>query len=107
MKVKLQRITSCLTRTYEAILRVAGGSAAVAAYVSAFLIAMGVIARYVFNYGVIFAVEVTIYLTAFICFIGAGYTQWQKGHINIDLVTSRLPKKVRHYLLIITLFLVI
>lgn len=78
-------------------------SAGIAGWIAAALIFTGIIARYFFNFGIIFAVEYATYLTAFIAFVGGCYTQYRKGHIHVDLVVGRLPKRVQQYLGVITL----
>jgi TRAP-type C4-dicarboxylate transport system permease small subunit len=67
--------------------------AGVAAWGIALLTIAAVIARYVFNYGISFSADFTTYLSCFACFIGASYCQWIKGHVNVDLITTRLSKK--------------
>ncbi len=101
----LKRIFSRLANIYEATIRICGVSAGVAAWCGALLVFVGVVARYVFNYGIIFAVEYTAYLTGFIAFVGAVYTQGVKGHVNVDLVVSRLPQRAQQWLGVITLAL--
>lgn len=103
MKVTLKRIFSRLANIYEVTLRITGVSAGVAAWCGALLVFAGVIARYVFDYGIIFAVEYTAYLTGFIAFVGAVYTQGVKGHVSVNLVVSRLPKRAQQWLGVITL----
>ena len=89
-----------LARNYKTAMHVLGISAGVAQWTAAGLIFVGVVARYVFNYGIIFTAEFATYMTAFICFVGGAYTQWVNGHVNVSLITSRLPNIVQHWILI-------
>lgn len=103
MKRVLDRIFPRLASIYDATLRIAGLATGVAIWCGAFLIFTEVVARYVFNYGIVFAVEYTCYLTGFVCFVGAAYTQWRRRHITIDLVVVRLPERVQRWSEVITL----
>jgi len=77
--------------------------AGVAAWGIALLTIAAVIARYVFNYGISFAADFTAYLSCFACFIGASYCQWIKGHVNVDLITTRLSKKGQKWMELVAL----
>lgn len=103
MKRVLDRIFPRLASIYDATLRIAGVLTGVAIWCGALLIFTEVVARYVFNYGIIFAVDLTCYLTGFVCFVGAGYTLWMKRHITVSLLVSRLPQRVQQWLEVITL----
>jgi TRAP-type C4-dicarboxylate transport system permease small subunit len=57
-----------------------------------------VIARKVFNAGFTFTVEMTEMSMALIVFLGIGLVTHQRGHIVVDVVTLRLPKRARVWL---------
>ncbi len=58
-----------------------------------FLIAADVILRYVFNSPIPGALEVSEFLLIMVLFFGVAYTAVKKGHVPVDLVTSRLPPR--------------
>jgi TRAP-type C4-dicarboxylate transport system permease small subunit len=64
-----------------------------------------VIFRYLFNKPILGTVEISSYLLVIFCFTGIAFTQSQRGHINIELVTQRLPADLQRILRIITLIL--
>jgi TRAP-type C4-dicarboxylate transport system permease small subunit len=69
------------------------------------LVISGIIARFVFNSNIIFAIEYTEYLIPVLVLWGATYTLQQNGHINVDLVVTHFPAMVRRWLELIGLFL--
>lgn len=66
-----------------------------------FLLAGNTFSRYLFNSPVSFAEEYTAYLVIIITFLPLAYTQRENGHIEVDVIVCRLPKKLR---LILELF---
>jgi C4-dicarboxylate transporter DctQ subunit len=69
------------------------------------LVMAGIIARFVFNSNIIFAIEYTEYLIPILVLWGATFTLQQNAHINVDLVVAHFPAKVRRWLELIGLFL--
>lgn len=55
-----------------------------------------VIARYVFNYSFVWALELTTYLFAGIIFLGISYGIRIGAHIGVDAVVKLLPKRIAH-----------
>lgn len=101
----MRRISVSLVSTGETIARICEVSAGLAIWGGAFLILLAIVARNIFNYGIAFAVDFTCYLTAWVCFVGAAYTQWVEGHISVTLISDRLPQTVRQRLNIATIVL--
>ncbi len=64
-----------------------------------------VVFRYLFNQPVLGTVEISSYLLVIFGFTGMAYTQSQRAHIEIDLITMQLSARPKHILRIITLFL--
>lgn len=62
-----------------------------------------VILRYVFNAPSKWVVEISGYLLVVIVMMGLAYTQKERGHISVDIITSRLPKAVRPWVDLVTL----
>lgn len=54
-----------------------------------------VVSRYVFNSGAVWALELTIYLFAWLMLLGASYGIRVKAHIGVDLLVKRLAPPVR------------
>ena len=61
-----------------------------------------VVARYFFNRPFSFTVEGTELMMGLIVFLGVGLTTHQDGHISVDIVTLRLPDRIRALLSLIT-----
>ena len=64
-----------------------------------------VLFRYAFNKPILGTVEISCYLLVIFGFTGMPYTQSQKAHIAIDLITLQLSPRTNHVLAIITLLL--
>lgn len=62
-----------------------------------FLICGDIIGRYVLRTPIVGAFEFSEFLMAGIIFIGFAYSQAQKAHLKIDLLSSRLPVKTQHF----------
>ncbi len=55
-----------------------------------------VVLRYVFNSGWVWSLEATTYSFAALVLVGMSYGVRTKSHIAVDLMTRRLPPKLRH-----------
>ncbi|GEM_PF-181635 len=66
--------------------------------VTVILIIMGLVSRGIFDKGLVFTEEYSNYCTALMVFAGVGYTMRKGGHINVDLVTQLLPKRIQLFL---------
>jgi TRAP-type transport system small permease protein len=69
------------------------------------LMSAEVIFRYAFNMPILGTVEISSYLLVIFAFTGIAFTQSQRGHINIEIVTQCLPRRVSYVLRIVTLIL--
>ena len=69
------------------------------------IIAAGVFARYVLNSPLFFVDEMSGYLLVMVAYWGISYTTHEEGHVKIDMVTRRLPQKIRERFGIITMVL--
>ncbi len=105
MKMTLGKLGSNLARVYGIVLKGTGFGAGLAAWLAASLILVAIVARSVFNYGLTFPAEYAIYLITFLVFIGASYTMRIRGHVSVDLVVTRLPKRAQEWLIVINLVL--
>jgi len=109
--VTLKRMFSGLATIYDKILTGSGIVAGISLWGLMLVVFLEVLLRYVFHVGRDFTLSYACFLTAFICFFGAAYNQRIRGHVSVDLLTSRLSKRVRRWVdtiaLIISLFAVI
>lgn len=95
-------VSTFFSRFWNSLLNGIGAAGVIVVYFMVFLVFFEVVTREWFNFGAIYAVEFTIYCSAFVCFIGACHTQSVNQHITITLITSRLPQKVQQWLRVIT-----
>lgn len=57
-----------------------------------------VIARYVFNSNILWALELTVFLFAWLVLIGASYAVKKSAHLGVDVLINILPQKQRRIL---------
>jgi len=57
------------------------------------LTTVDVVLRYVFHSPLIGAFEVSEFMMVIIVFFSMAYTQFQKGHVSVDIIVSRLSQK--------------
>ncbi|GAI29466.1 unnamed protein product, partial [marine sediment metagenome] len=69
------------------------------------MVTVSVVLRKAFNYPLNFTQEYSQYLTVLIIYFSAAFTTRAGDHISVKLVVTRLPKKVRNILDVVTLFL--
>lgn len=67
------------------------------------LITYDVLMRYFFNEPQLFVDEVASFLQIVVIFGGLAYTFRTGGHVRVDLVTARLPPRVRAWLRLVAL----
>ena len=60
-----------------------------------FLGAIDVIGRYVFNYPIMGALEISQILLAALVFFGLAYTQMGRKHITVGLAYAKLPPRLK------------
>lgn len=60
-----------------------------------------VVARYVFNDNVLWALEVTVFLFAWMVLLGASYAVKKSIHIGVDVMVNALPRTAQRVLTII------
>lgn len=61
-----------------------------------------VIARYVFNSNILWALEVTVFLFAWLVLIGASYGVKKTFHIGVDVVVALLPPSIRRIMTLVS-----
>lgn len=62
------------------------------------IVFMQVIFRYVFRNSLTWSEEIARYMLVWIIFIGAGYVLGQGAHVNLDILFTRFPGKLRFIL---------
>ena len=78
-----------------AIERVLTGIGAIIVMVMMFLTSLDVVLRYVFKSPLPGAYELQEFLLVGVVFLGLAYIQALKGHLNVDLLTSRLSPRMQ------------
>jgi TRAP-type transport system small permease protein len=68
---------------------------ALALFIMMGLTAADVIGRYLFNRPITGVFEVTEYLVLILIFSFIGYTQSEKGHVAVDLLLVKFPRRIR------------
>lgn len=53
-----------------------------------------VISRYVFDSPTQWSFDATYFLSSLFLSLGMAYTWWSGGHVSVDLITCKLPKRV-------------
>jgi TRAP-type transport system small permease protein len=96
---------SKLEKIDRALSSVGAGLAAMAIILSIAMVVVGVIARYVFNMAVIFIDEYTGYSLVLTTFMGLAYTLRTEGHIDVDLLVSHFPPRVKSWFRAVTTLL--
>jgi TRAP-type transport system small permease protein len=69
------------------------------------LISFDVLMRYFLDQPQLFVDELTSFFLVAVIFLGTGPTFWKGGHIQVDLLTTRLRSKIRSRLRVLTLFI--
>ena len=67
------------------------------------LVTANVISRYIFNRPILGVLEFTEFMIVAVVYLTLSYTQRQKGHIDIELVTAHLPEAKRQVCQLVTL----
>jgi TRAP-type C4-dicarboxylate transport system permease small subunit len=70
-----------------------------------FLTAADVMLRYIFNNPVPGAYEMIEYMMAIVVPFGIAYCAYRRGHVTVDFLVARFPKKLRGIIGMITSFL--
>lgn len=59
------------------------------------MVSIEVILRYCFGHTLFFTEELSRYIMIWIVFLGTALAMYEKGHISIDVLTSKLPLKYK------------
>lgn len=91
-----------ITDVLDSINEYAGRITSVIIYALLIIVIYEVISRKVFNAPTIWSFDLSIMLYSAMFLLGGGYTLKYKGHVAIDVLTSRLTKKKQALISIIT-----
>jgi TRAP-type C4-dicarboxylate transport system permease small subunit len=104
-KMWLNKVIHSLKRMVNPLVRITNGVAAVILVAMMFLTAMDVLLRYIFNRPIGGAMELTEYMMVILVSLGLAYCAFVKGHVSVEVLTSRFTPKVQAILNCITYFL--
>lgn len=79
-----ERVSSVGDRIEETLIALILGSMALLTFAN-------VIARYVFNSNILWALETTVFLFAWLVLLGASYAVKKNSHLGVDLIVELLP----------------
>ena len=101
----LLRVGRTLSPLIVGLANGSGAVAALAVLAMCLLITGAVFVRYFLGIPVVWVPEIVGYLMVALIFLGLGETMLAGGHIRIDLFISRVPKRLRDVLELLTLTL--
>lgn len=61
-----------------------------------------VIARYVFNHNILWALEITVFMFGWLVLLGASYAVKKNAHLGVDVIVNLLPERPRRTLALIS-----
>ena len=67
---------------------------------------VNVVGRYAFGRAIFGADEVQTYIMVWMAFAGAAAVSWRNAHLRMDVLTARLPQRVRSVLRVLELVLI-
>lgn len=85
--------TNPVYRIINTLSNIAGYLSALAIVIATLAITEGVLVRYIFRTPTIWQVELAVYMLMCATFLGSPWVLKEKGHINIQLITSRFSKR--------------
>lgn len=91
-----------ITNILDSINEYAGRISSVIVYALLIVVVYEVVSRKVFNAPTAWAFDLSFMLYASLFLLGGGYTMKYKGHVAIDILTSRFSKKKQAVVSIIT-----
>ena len=89
-------------RIINTLSNIAGYLSALAIVIATLAITEGVLVRYIFRIPTIWQVELAVYMLMCATFLGSPWVLKEKGHINIQLVTSRFSPRTNAILNLFT-----
>ena len=68
---------------------------------------VNVVARYIFNSNILWALEVTVFLFAWLVLIGVSYCVKKNLHLGVDVLVNMMPQPTRRYVTLLAALLCI
>lgn len=96
---------NAFVRTVQTISSVAGWSSALMIMAAVFLTCQMIFVRFVLNGSTVWQTEIVVFLVIAATLVGLPFVQFQRGHVNVDLVPLALKGKTRFRLAAVTLAL--
>jgi len=103
--MKLRRLVDIVGRGQDAIIRPLGWVGCVLIYMMVALVTVHVFGRFLLGKPILGVIELVELAMVIIAFFAIPYTAMMRGHVRVDVVTSRLPRHIQAILGSITLFL--
>ncbi|WP_421847668.1 TRAP transporter small permease subunit [Marinomonas sp.] len=94
-----------LQKTYGVYLHWSGLTAGYMTLAMMLLVGSNVITRYIFNYSIPGTLEFTESMLTVLIFLSLALTQYEGGHIQVVLLTKKLPSSARRIVMVLTLLL--
>ena len=87
-----------LSRFSRLLASTTGGLTALILFLLMMLVVVGVVMRYFLNQPLLIVDEFSGYMLATVTFLGLGYTLRAGGHVSVEVVISRLPRRALSWL---------
>lgn len=94
----ISRLNYSLKKISQLLERIILGFDAVAMSSIVIIIAIQVVARYVFNRSLAWSEEISKYITVWIVFLSTGYVLGNKQHVTVDLIFNAVPLNIKFFL---------
>lgn len=89
----------------DSIIRFLAAIAGLLLAIMAIIVSYNVVMRYFVGKPPVWAIETTEYILVFSTFLAAAWVLKQDGHVKIDILVVRLPRKSQHVLNVVVAFL--
>lgn len=103
--VQRTKSDNAFVRTVQTISSIAGWMSALMILAAVFLTCQMIFVRFVLNGSTVWQTEIVVFLVIAATLVGLPFVQFQRGHVNVDLIPLSLKGKARFGLAVITLAL--
>lgn len=103
--VQITRSDNTFVRTVQHLSSVAGWCSALMILGAVFLTCQMIFIRFVLNGSTVWQTEIVVFLVIAATLVGLPFVQYQRGHVNVDLIPLALKGRARFGLAIVTLTL--
>lgn len=105
LAIQITKSNNAFVRTVQTLSSVAGWCSALMILAAVCLTCQMIFIRFVLNGSTVWQTEIVVFLVVAATLIGLPFVQYQRGHVNVDLIPIVLKGKARYVLAIITLAL--